>query len=664
MVRGHPASFSAALAAAITTCLIAASCAPVAQAQASSAACKHAPKLTCTTLQVPLDREQKAPGMISLEVGRMITGEAQSKSAVVALAGGPGQSALPLAEDLGHAIQPALAGRDLIVFDQRGTGESDPLTCAALKRGSPQGSLAEIFGRCAGQIGPGRAGFTSEESVKDIEAIRQLYGYQKLVLYGTSYGTKVSIMYAEQYPQYVEALVLDSVVPSNGPEAFALQTFAAVPRVLRELCSEEACKGITQNPVTATARLARQLAKHPLQGAVYSGAGKRESSTLGASSLYDLIVAGDLNPALRSLLPAAVVSALDNDPEPLLQLYDLSVGLTPHVPHPLPPEIEEEEDNALFWATTCEERAFPWERSATSSAREAQAKAALRALPSSDFYPFNAHVALEESLLEECAAWPNEAAAPPAESPLPDVPALLLSGAQDLRTPTANAKSVAAKIPDAQLLVVPYTGHSVIGSDFSSCASEAVAAFFANSQIAPCKATADPFKPTPITPTKLAALKPTAGLHGQRGRTMAAVLETILDLERQVTGATIQAETALPNGSSFGGLRGGYARLGTASVYFKQFSFIPGVELSGTLTINNEAVEAKSIRIAGHAAAHGTIRIAGGNSATGMLGGHAFHVSINPPERAMAATAGAGPSTAQLIWPSYPLSPRVRLTSG
>ena len=53
--------------------------------------------------------------------------------------------------------------------------------------------------------------------MQDIEAIRQALGYEKLVLYGTSYGTKVALEYAERYPEHVEALVLDSVVPPERP---------------------------------------------------------------------------------------------------------------------------------------------------------------------------------------------------------------------------------------------------------------------------------------------------------------------------------------------------------------------------------------------------------------------------------------------------------------
>ena len=161
---------------------------------------------------------------------------------------GPGQAALPLGEFIAKALAPALGTRDLLVFDQRGTGTSDPLSCGALSNFSGT-SASQAFERCALEIGPARGGYTTQESVEDIEAIRQAAGYEKLVLYGTSYGTKVAEEYAERYPQHVESLVLDSVVPPGGPEPFSIPTFQAIGSVLGELCSNNACAGITTNPV-------------------------------------------------------------------------------------------------------------------------------------------------------------------------------------------------------------------------------------------------------------------------------------------------------------------------------------------------------------------------------------------------------------------------------
>ena len=57
--------------------------------------------------------------------------DARARDAVLALAGGPGQAALPLGEFIAKAIAPALGTRDLLVFDQRGTGELRPAELSA-----------------------------------------------------------------------------------------------------------------------------------------------------------------------------------------------------------------------------------------------------------------------------------------------------------------------------------------------------------------------------------------------------------------------------------------------------------------------------------------------------------------------------------------------------
>src|SRR5665213_2138017 len=477
--------------------------------------CPNTNEFSCTTVPVPLSRAGLAPGTISLNVERKQSGPAQSKTAVLALAGGPGQAALPLGEFIAKALAPALGTRDLLLFDQRGTGSSDPLSCPALSSFSA-GPASQAFEHCALEIGPARGGFTTQESVQDIEAIRQSTGYEKLVLYGTSYGTKVAEEYAERYPQHVESLVLDSVVLPEGPEPFSISSFQAINSVLGELCSNNACAGITTNPVADVASLAAKLGKRPLSGTVYDGSGHRHNSTLNESGLLGILEAGDLNPALRALLPAAMRSALGNYPEPLLRLQLLAEGLIPNLPGGRPAEESSEGvDEALFVATTCEEMPFPWQRAASRAPRLAEATSALNALPGTDFYPFDAATALNSSLVSACAGWPDASTASVVPAALPNVPTLILSGAQDLRTPTSNARRVAALIPDAQLLVVPFTGHSVIGSDFSGCAAAGVAAFFGGGvgghPIQPCASSTDLFAPTPLTPTKLAFVHPVPG---------------------------------------------------------------------------------------------------------------------------------------------------------
>lgn len=602
----------------------------------------------CTTVVVPQDHSGLTPGALSLKLERLQAGAAPSNEAVVALAGGPGQAALPLAGFLSKALGPALAGRDLLVFDQRGTGESGPLSCPALD--SPGGAagigtVGKLFERCALQLGPARGLYTTADSVADIESIRQATGYEKLVLYGVSYGTKVAEEYAARYPQHVSALVLDSVEPPSGPEPFQIPTLQAIGPVLGELCSEGACRGITATPLNDIAQLAARLRRHTLAGAVYDGAGRRHTVRTSESDLLGILQAGDLNPALRALLPAAVRSALRGDVSPLLRLELLAQGLIPTIPGSTPTESSEGVDAVLNATTICEESLFPWGRNDPLSARPGEVGAVLKALPGADFYPFDEILALGAGTVPGCLDWPDAAPPPPVVSALPNVPTLILSGAQDLRTPTTNAHAVAAMIPDAQLLVVPYTGHSVLGTDFSGCAETAIKTFFSGAPVQACTGSHNIFTPTPITPTRLASVRPASGLGGTRGRTLTAVLDTILDLNRQVIGATLQANQALPSGASFGGLRGGYARLSRSALRLNRFAFVPGVQLSGTIPVKEGRLQSATVRIDGSAGARGTVRIGAGKRVTGELGGRRFNVAL----------AGVKLSRVSAGWPAAPL---------
>jgi pimeloyl-ACP methyl ester carboxylesterase len=636
----------AALTAPLLTATLLAARAPAAAAL-PFAQCEASPGFECAALPVPLDRAGQIPGTITLSVERKAAAAAPARSALVPLAGGPGQATLPLAGFIAKAIAPALGTRDLLMFDQRGTGASGPLSCAAL--GAPAGaSIGRLLERCALQIGPARGAYTTPESVADIEALRRAAGYERLVLYGTSYGTKVALQYAARYPTHVEALLLDSVVPADGPEPLALPSFRAMPAVLGELCANRACAGITPSPLRDMAHLARRLRKRALRGAAFDGAGQRNTAAVGESDLLEIVQAGDLNPALRALLPAATRSALRGDPGPLVRLHLLSLGLIPSVPR-VPVENSPPIDEALFATTSCEETLFPWQRASAPAKRLAEARAAVRALPRADFYPFDARTALATDLIPDCAYWPDASPPPGTPGTPPRVPTLILSGAQDLRTPTSVATQVAAQIPGAQLELVPFTGHSVLGSDFSGCAMAAVSAFFTSGAVAPCKSSTDTFAPTPISPTKLAYVPAPPGLRGRPGRTLTAVLDTLVDLSRQVISATLQADQELPSGSSFGGLRGGYARLTASAATLQRYSFVGGVELDGVFPVREGQLQPATIAISGAQASRGKVTFSLSKRVSGTLGGRRFDVSLATVKL---SRAHAGSPFAAREWPA------------
>jgi pimeloyl-ACP methyl ester carboxylesterase len=607
---------------------------------------------------VPLDRSGALPGTVSLSIERKLGPATGSSDAVLALAGGPGQAMLPLAPYIAEAIAPALAGgpsngRDLLLFDQRGTGASGLLSCPAL---SNQSEIAQVHGatelieRCARQLGPARGAYTTRESVEDIEAIRQASGYEKLVLYGTSYGTKVALQYAARYPQHVESLVLDSTETPEGPDPFQVSTFKAMRPMLAELCSLHACDRASRNPLRELARLIRQLWVRPLTGYVFDGRGRRARVSITRGDVFALLKAGDLNPAIRPQLPAAVHAALNGDAAPLVRLVSL-LNVAPAK------EASSDLDPALFVDTSCEETRFPWQRGAPESTRAVEAEAALNALPSSDFYPFDVESGLFAGTIPLCIAWPDASAAPSPVGSLPNVPTLILSGGQDLRTPTEKARQVAALIPDAQLVQVPYTGHSVLGSDLSGCAKAAVASFFAGTAVGGCGSVVNRFAPTPLPPRQLSRVAPLRGVGASQGRTVSGVLSSLADLRRTVLTVAFDFG-GVPYGARFGGLRGGSVRITRAGAVLERYSYISGLQLTGlvpsAILLKNGAATA-SLTVGGAQAAAGRLRIASGGRLSGTLAGRSFHVSAT----GKVSLAGAGGEAA--TEPVFPIPQLARL---
>jgi hypothetical protein len=223
---------------------------------------------------------------------------------------------------------------------------------------------------------------------------------------------------------------------------------------------------------------------------------------------------------------------------------------------------------------------------------------------------------------------------------LPSVPTLILSGADDLRTPTSGAREVAAQIPGSHLLVVPDTGHSVLSSDPTHCASDALQALFAGKPIKSCAATSPPpiLRLTPLAPRSLADLAPAPGNHGLPGRTLQAVVLTLGDFDRQLALQLVkQLESGGLGGSlslRTGGLLAGWAGLAGATLTFDRYSYVPGVTLSGKLTS-----QASELRIGGAAAAHGTLRLGPHEQLDGVLDGKRVQTADGALQAVSAQTA-------------------------
>src|ERR687887_211418 len=437
-----------------------------AAARAAFAPCStRSGALECATVNVPLDRSGAVPGTVSLHVERLAAG-GTPRGVMFLIAGGPGQGSagtFDLASN-GSQFRDQFPGYTLVAFDPRGTGKSGVLRCPELQA-DPSASPARqqgLVAKCATEIGPNRAFYSTRDHADDIDAVRQALGVDKIALWGTSYGTQLSVAYALTYPSHVDRLVLDSVADAAGRDPFSLDDLQQMPKGLTSLCSGGLCRAATSNFVGELVKLANRLGTRPLTGKVAKPGGGTTTVTVGgADFLSGAVLDTDLNAGLAAELPAAVHAALGGQTRPLLRLVQLdretSVIST------------EELSMGLLAATVCDDGPFPWQPETPIAQRQALLDAARTALARGARGPFG-RGATDMGPAALCLLWPPQARRSGIGSgPLPNVPVLLLARERDLRTPASNAAAIAARFPQGRLLTVPGVGHSVLGADFTTC---------------------------------------------------------------------------------------------------------------------------------------------------------------------------------------------------
>lgn len=598
---------------------------------------------SCARMSVPLDRSGTVPGRVSLFVKRIRARRrgGATRPPLFVLAGGPGQSATDAfgASALG-VLYPAYRNRDLVIFDQRGTGRSGLLRCRLLEHANLL-NAGEAAAACARRLGAGRAFYTSRDSTDDIEAVRRALGADRIALFGISYGTKVALGYARRYPARVERLVLDSVVELDGPDPFYLDSLAAVPRALLSLC-RTGCSW-SRDPVADLSALVERVAGRPLRGRLIDRRGRARTGRLRRTDLFTILLAGDFDPTLRAGFPGAVRAALDGDATPLLRLRRRAFEVDALPP---PPRVL---SSGLYAATVCEETRLPWARTTPPdpAERRRQAAALASTVPDSEFEPFDRATALASDTLRLCERWPHAPAQPEfGPGPLPDVPVLLLGGEDDLRTPVENAERTAQLFPQSTLVVAPATGHSALGADFSGCVERAFGRFFGQRPVQPrCRRTRREFPPVPPPALRLADVPPLRGTSGLRGRALATVRLTLRDVGQDAITELI-FDPHDPDIARGGGLRAGHYRIdGKFTLELDDVAFVPGVTLSGRLRHFGERRQRGRLRVGGPGAPHGLL-VVRRQKVRGRLGGQRVRADLS-------ATSAVGALAAKRrVWPA------------
>jgi len=412
----------------------------------------------CGELDVAEDRRR--PGSRTIALSFIVLPALQSERTaepVWALSGGPGDGSTTLLPAVTRAWQAVRERRDIVLVDQRGTGSAHPLQCESTIDQNPSAAFGHVFDpavieACRAALAPiaDLAAYTTAASVDDLDEVRQALGYDRLVLWGGSYGSRLALSYMERHPERVTFAVLDSVAP---PEVSVTSQYAkalqgAIDRTIAHCRERRVCRNAHPSLAQDLDRMAQRLRRSRASTFVRLPTGAPVPVTVGL---------GDVAYAIRGILysttghdelPALIHGAAARDGfQPFAQRYwQRAVRL--RASHAL----------GLHLSVMCSE-------DVPADSDEAADRLSEGTL-------------LGRYLVDEyrraCRAWgvtPANAAAggrPP--SPLA-ISTLLLSGRFDPVTPPDYADQIAARLPQARHDIAAAAGHGVT----FGCARDAVA---------------------------------------------------------------------------------------------------------------------------------------------------------------------------------------------
>lgn len=441
------------------------------------------PREKCGTVTVPLNYQDPGGKTISLEVSEIATARPGKMRGYLLLnPGGPALEGL----DMPTAMAPALPASvldeyDLIGFDPRGVGHSDPMSCGispslAFPYPAADGSItqniaaAKSIAQACGKIGDELQYFTTANTARDMNRVRIALGVPRISYWGQSYGTYLGAVYTSLFPRQTDRMVLEGNVDPNAvwqqeTEMWNQGMNDRFPDAAKIAAAGNASLrlGGTVAQVEATfIALADHLDKTP---ATVPGAGGASiDGSLLREVTYELLLHDEtLTPLTQFWKAAADLSA--GRP---LTTADTAVLQQALAPAPSEPGVPADNQASLFMALVCGDASW----SANIASYATNVAAARARYPLSDGMPDN---------VWPCAFWSKTPAEPPVKvTSSGPRNILLLQNRRDNATPWQGALGMAKALGNrAGFVGVDAGGHYVYGTG-SSCADQATIAFLTN----------------------------------------------------------------------------------------------------------------------------------------------------------------------------------------
>ncbi|WP_432509340.1 alpha/beta hydrolase [Kineococcus auxinigenes] len=430
----------------------------------------------CTRLTVPVDYADPYGATASLAVVRLRTGATGQDrlGSLVLNPGGPGASGVEYARAAENVLtEDVRAHFDVVGFDPRGVGGSDPLQCLDddevdefLAADPTPDEPAEVqrlleltaqLGRGCAASGELAAHVDTRTAAKDLDVLRAALGDEKLTYLGKSYGTYLGALYAEQFPQRVGRFVLDGAIdPSlsrgevNAGQAAGFEV--ALRSYVQDCLDGDDCPlsgGVDAALGRVRALLAR-LDEQPLP----TSSGRELTQGLAYYALAYPLYA----PSLWPRLTQALTEAFDGDGTAMLALADAYASRRDGGGYA-------NNSTTVIHAVNCLDRADE------ETVPEVRASVPEFEAASPTFGAFLAWGGLS------CSEWPIPAVGEPVPVDAAGAaPILVVGTTRDPATPYAWAQGLAAQLDSGRLLTLDGDGHTAYRTG-SACVDEAVDAY-------------------------------------------------------------------------------------------------------------------------------------------------------------------------------------------
>lgn len=413
----------------------------------------------CGVVQVPENRARPATRQldIALVVARA-TGSPREPDPIVFLTGGPGQAGSEGGGFANQAFGAVRRHRDLILIDPRGTGRSNGLLCAMTRRpediGRPTLYVPESVRACRDSLSrhADLTQYTTANIADDLEAVRRAFGWPALNLYGTSYGTRLALVYARRHPASVRTMVLKAVAPPEMivPMNYAVDAEQAFRLLERDCLAQSSCASAFPNVRSDLDTVLTRAAAGTLTAQV-PWKESNVSVTLSRDVIAAVIMSAMQSANQRIEIPALLREASAGDPSRLAaQVAAYRTG------------VERGIAIGMHLSVLCGEDA---------------PKLDLAAARRDDGHTFLGSSRVR-MLAEACREWTVPPATPHANDPVEsEVPVLLVSGELDPNTAARHAEGALRHLPNGRHVVLKGVAHG--WTNVVACGSAFVADFVA-----------------------------------------------------------------------------------------------------------------------------------------------------------------------------------------